>query len=77
MAALGSPSAIKPHEILVENTYVHEYLFCERGLVLSVAEPFEEGRPLRIVRCRGIQPIDSPEQFGPEFYQSFEDRIVW
>lgn len=77
MAALGEPSAIKPHEILVENAYVHEYLFCERGLVLSVAEPLEGNLPLQIVRCRGIQPISSPEQFGPELYQSFEDRTLW
>lgn len=77
MDALGSPSAVKPHEILLEGAYVHEYLFCEKGLVFSVAEPFEEGLPLHIVRCRGIRRIDSPDQFGPEFYQSFEDRIVW
>jgi hypothetical protein len=56
---------------------VHEYLFCERGLVLSLAEPFEGGQPSQIVRCRGIQPIDSPEQFGSDFYRAFEDEVVW
>ncbi|MBE9475215.1 MAG: hypothetical protein IMY85_10025 [Chloroflexi bacterium] len=77
MVGLGPPSAIKPHEILVENAYVHEYLYCERGLVLSIAESFEEGQPHQIVRCRGIRPIDSPEQFGPELYRAFEDKTVW
>jgi len=74
MSRLGEPSAIKPHEILREGSYVHEYLYCERGLVLSIAEPFEKGQAWQIVRCRGIQPIDDPRQFGPEFYLPFEDR---
>lgn len=77
MKGLGEPTAILPHEILVQNTYVHEYLYCERGLVLSVAEPFQKELPLRIVRCRGIRPMRSPDEFGPEYYQSFEDKTVW
>lgn len=74
---LGEPSLVKPHEILKPNAYVHEYLYCERGLVLSLAEPFQKGQPFEIVRCRGIQPLESPEQFGPELYRSFEDEIAW
>jgi hypothetical protein len=77
MSALEEPSAIKPHEILREGSYVHEYLYCEIGLVLSIAEPFDKNQSLRIVRCRGIQPIDDPDQFGPQFYMPFEERSVW
>src|SRR5258706_3095809 len=36
---LGQPCAIKPQEIVVPDCYVHEYLYCGRGLVLSIAEP--------------------------------------
>ena len=74
---LGEPSAIKPHEILIPGTYVHEYLYCQRGLVLSIAEPFEKEEPLRLVRCRSVYPMNSPEEFGAEFYMTFEDREVW
>lgn len=74
---LGKPTAILPHEILVQDAYVHEYLYCERGLVLSIAEPFQEGQPSKIVRCRGIRPLISVDEFGPEFFQAFEDRTVW
>lgn len=74
---LGEPSAIMRHEILVDGAYVHEYLYCERGLVLSIAEPFEKEEPQRLVRCRGVRPMSSPEEFGPELYMAFEDRQVW
>lgn len=74
---LGAPTAVMPHEILVEKAYVHEYLYCARGLVLSVAEPFNKEQPARIVRCRGISPINGPEQFGPELFMAFEDKTVW
>ncbi|HWS90142.1 MAG TPA: hypothetical protein VN282_24445 [Pyrinomonadaceae bacterium] len=74
---LGEPCAVKPHEILVEGAYVHEYLYCERGLVLSVAEPFDKAEPSRLVRCRGLRPLAGPEEFGPEFYMAFEERVVW
>lgn len=77
MEGLGEPCAIKPHEILVSGAYVHEYLYCQRGLVLSVAEPFDKDAPLRLVRCRGVHPMNSPEEYGPEFYMAFEEREVW
>ena len=77
MEPLGQPSAILPHEILSPDAYVHEYLYCQRGLVLSIAEPFQKGKPWDIVRVRGIRPLDNPNEFGPEFYRVFEDKMVW
>ena len=77
MNGLGEPSAILPNEILAPDAYVHEYLYCEKGLVLSIAEPFEKQRPKKIVRCRGIKPLNSPDEFGPEFYLAFENRTAW
>jgi hypothetical protein len=74
---LGDPTTILPHEILLQGTYVHEYIYCEKGLVLSVAEPFQKDQPIKIVRCRGIRPLSSPDEFGPEFYQAFEEKTVW
>lgn len=74
---LGDPTAIKPHEILHKNGYVYEYLYCDRGLVLSIVEPFKKERSMQIVRCRGIRLMNSPDEFGPQYYQPFEDKIVW
>ena len=77
MEGLGEPTAILPHEILSPGVYVHEYLYCERGLILGIGEPFRKEEPLNIVRVRGIRPLDSPSEFGPEFYQAFQDQTVW
>lgn len=74
---LGEPSIILPHEILVSGTYVHEYLYSDRGLLLSVAEPFEKQQPSRIVRCRGIRPLTHANELGPELYVAFENQRVW
>jgi hypothetical protein len=77
LAALEEPCAVLPHEILRPGSYVHEQLYCARGLVLSVAEPFDQQQPRQIVRCRAIGPINRPEQFGPELYCAFEDQQSW
>ena len=42
---LPAPDAVLAHEILVPGHYAHEYLYCTRGLVLTVAHlvPFVPG----------------------------------
>jgi len=77
LAQLGPPSGVKPHEILVEDAYVHEWVYAPRGLVLSVAEPFGAPEDRRVVRCRGVRPLAGADDFGPEFYMAFEDRTSW
>ena len=77
MKSLDGPTIIKPHEILDKRGYVHEYLYGDRGLILSILEPFDKSQPMQIIRCRGIKIINSPEEFGPEFYQAFEDKMSW
>jgi hypothetical protein len=77
LEGLGKPSAIKPREIVLPDAYVHEYLYCERGLVLSVAQTSKEGEALRIVRCRGIRPLEKPEQFDSKLYRSLENKILF
>ncbi|MGB7921937.1 MAG: hypothetical protein WCF57_01700 [Pyrinomonadaceae bacterium] len=74
---LEEPSAILPNEISVQGAYVPEYLYCQRGLVLSVARPFDETQPLRVLRCRGIHPIERPDQFDTELYRSEQTKTFW
>lgn len=72
--ALGEPSVILPQEIQREGAYVHEHLFCERGVVVSVTEPFSSSVEPELIRCRGLKVLASPREFGADFYLAFEDR---
>lgn len=74
---LSVPDAILPHEILVEGAYAAEYLYCERGLVLTVAKHFNNNIPDEIVRCRGFEKINSTHEFDSRYYKSFEDSRSW
>jgi hypothetical protein len=77
---LPEPSAVLAREIRVPDAYAHEYLYCPTGLILTVAEPLclhdDEG-PTRILRYRGIKPLARVEDFGPDYYRAFEDRVRW
>lgn len=75
--ALPEPCGIKAQEIVVPNAYAHEYVYCDRGLVLTIAETLDHRIPNRLVRCRGIPPIATADDFGPAYYKSFEDQIYW
>jgi hypothetical protein len=77
LGELGPPTATKPHEILVEDAYVPEWVYAPRGLVLSVAEPFGAPEDRRVVRCRGVRPLADADDFGPEFYLAFENRTSY
>jgi hypothetical protein len=74
LSELGPPSGAKAHEILVDDAYVHEWVYADRGLVLSVAEPFTAPTDRRVVRCRGVRPLATADDYGPEFHMAFEDR---
>ena len=78
LEALGPPSAVMANEIVRLGAYVHEYVYGRRGLVLSVAQPFQEGRAWEIVRSRGIAPMP-PDQpaLGPDLHRSLEDTDMW
>lgn len=77
MEKLEQPCAMLPQEILLEDFYTYEYLYCSRGLVLTVAKPLDEekGQEDRLIRCRGIRPIESEKDFGPELYMPRESQI--
>ena len=77
LEALPEPNAVLANEILLPDAYAHEYLYCSRGLILTVAQPYHENVANRIVRCRGIKPLASVEEFGPAYYQAFDDQVQW
>jgi len=74
-AGLPEPCGILPQEILVTDAYAHEYVYCEKGLVLTIARYLQATTPDKLIRCRGIAPLTTVKQFGPDFYKPFEDRI--
>jgi hypothetical protein len=74
---LPEPTAILPQEIAVDGAYAHEYLYGERGLVVTLAQELDEAEPRRVVRCRGIRPIARTEEFGPEYYTPLDTDIKW
>lgn len=75
LATLGDPTAIVPHEILVPGVYAPEYLYGPHGLARTVAIPFGSQAPTRIVRCRTVRPFATAQEFGPDYYKPFEDRV--
>lgn len=77
LASLPEPSAVLAQEIFIPEAYAHEYLYCSIGLVLTVAQAFGGEVPSRIVRCRGVKVLVSPEEFGPAYYRPFEDQVRW
>lgn len=74
---LPKPCGIKPQEILVPNAYAHEYVYCEIGLILTIARALKGDAPDLLARCRGIRPIAAADEFGPDYYKPFEDQIAW
>jgi hypothetical protein len=77
LSGLPQPTAILPQEISVEGAYAHEYLYCERGLLLTVAQSFGRPEPDRLIRCRGIRPMLDRSQLGPELYMPLDTEVNW
>lgn len=77
LARLPAPSVILPQEIRVAGAYAHEYLYKERGLLLTIAERLDKGAPDTLVRCRGIRPLSPSEQLSSDLYLPLDARVVW
>ena len=77
LAELPEPTAILPQEIDVDGAYAHEYLYCERGLLLTVAQTLGRPEPDRLVRCRGVRPLAEPADLGAELYMPLEAQVKW
>lgn len=78
LETLGEPDARMPQEFSLPGYYVREFLFCRRGLVLSVAEPSGAAEPLvKIVRCRGIAVLNAPFEYGADYYLAHRNRILF
>ncbi|HEY5712953.1 MAG TPA: hypothetical protein VIT38_13755 [Allosphingosinicella sp.] len=74
--ALEKPCAVLSQEIDVEGGYAHEHLYCARGLVATVFEPFDGGAK-RVIRLRGIGPVADAARFGPALYKALDDQVKW
>lgn len=77
LTVLGEPDARKAHELSAPDAYVWEYVYCDRGLVLSVTEPFDETEPKRIVRCRVLPRLMHPQEYGAAFYLPLASRTAF
>ena len=77
LAGLPEPTAILPQEIDVEGAYAHEYLYGERGLMVTVAQRLDRSAPDQIVRCRGIRPLPPSGRPGAELYMPLDTQIKW
>lgn len=74
---LPKPDVILPNEILIENAYAAEYIYCEKGLNLTIAKYFNKKLPDKIIRCRGFEKINNSNEFDGRYYKSFDDLISW
>jgi hypothetical protein len=79
LALLGSPDARKAPEFGRPGYFLQEYLYCRRGLVLSVAKSLDTSTEscLKILRCRGIQPLTSAHEYGADYYLALKNSIVF
>ena len=77
LSDFGEPCEILPQQIDVQNHYAHEYLFCEKGLLITVLEPLNKQLEKTISRIRAIQAISDPKNLSPELYLSLDNQINW
>ncbi|MFT3823211.1 MAG: hypothetical protein QM731_04790 [Chitinophagaceae bacterium] len=70
----SDPCGILPHQLLYPEAYAHEYIYCTKGLQLTIARFFQHQRPDEVIRCRGFVPVASVLDFGPYYYKAFEDE---
>jgi hypothetical protein len=78
LAMLGEPDVRKPPELSLPGYFVHEYLYCRRGLVLAVAESLPPAEPqVKIARCRGVQTLAAPYEYGADYYLALQNRILY
>ncbi|MHB1928072.1 MAG: hypothetical protein ACYDEN_02440 [Acidimicrobiales bacterium] len=73
LLALWEPDAILPQEMFRPAHYVHECVYAGRRLMLSVAAELAQPGGLVVVRARGIRPLESVRDFGPNLYRPLEE----
>jgi len=77
LGVLAEPSAVLPNEIILPDAYPHEYLYCDIGLILTVAQPYDVRENKYIARCRGVKKLANAREFGPTYYQAFDEQVRW
>jgi hypothetical protein len=76
LGELGEPDGILPQELFRSGSYVHEYVYATRGLLLSVAEQLRGPADLEVLRARGIKVLASVRDLGPDLYRPLDDVEV-
>lgn len=74
---LGTPSEILPQEIFLENAYAHEYLYTQKGLLITVLQHFNKNDAKEITRFRTFRPIEKAEDLDSELYYPLDNEINW
>jgi hypothetical protein len=72
---LGEPDARLSQEISVPGAFAHEFLYAERGLLVTVAQDLLPPRHSRVLRVRAIQPVPAGTTvLGAELYRRLDTR---
>ena len=78
LSDLPDPDATLSQEIHISGAFAHEYLYAERGLLVTVAQDLAPPRALRVVRVRGIGPLPpGTTTLGPDFYRRLDSRTKY
>ena len=77
LAPLGAPTSILPQEIWVPGAYAHEYVYDERGLLVTVAEHLDGSALKELVRCRGIRAFAFSERIPSDLYLPLDAKVVF
>ena len=72
---LEEPSVILLPELSIEEAYAHEYLYCNRGLLITVLEYDNPTRKNEIMRIRGFGTIDAVRDLKSDLYYPLDNQI--
>ena len=77
LSVLGAPTAVLPQELSIEGAYAHEYLYCDRGLLMTVAQDLSGKIPDKVIRLRGIKKMKGPDELNSELYFPLDAQENW
>lgn len=68
LETLGEPCAILSQELYIEDAYAHEYLYCEKGLLITALQVFGQDQPTKVTRVRTFAPVKTAKEVKSELY---------
>lgn len=79
LSTLEQPDVRRLGEFSLPGYLVREYLYCRRGLILSVAGTLTPAmtQSMKVVRCRGIAPLVAPQEYDARYYLAQQSRLVF